>query len=231
MNPIRCIAIDDEPPALKVLEHFCGQTPGVDLIAKFTRPSEALHFLEDQSIDLLFMDVRMPSISGIELYKELEGKYAVIFTTAYSEYAVESFNLNAVDYLLKPFTYERFLQAVNKAAELLKLKRPVEAPNSFLVIKADYGLIKINCNEISFIESQDDYIKIYSRLKKPIVARLTMKAVQEKLSAANFVRIHRSYIVALDQISEIKNKVIFIGETALPLSSSYEKNFYNVYKR
>ena len=156
---IKAIAIDDEPPALKVIESFCSQAENIELEKTFTSPNEALKYLRKFPVDLIFLDINMPSITGIDFYKSLERETMVIFTTAYSEYAVEGFNLNAVDYLLKPFTQERFQQAIKKANDFYSYSRQVPGTiNQSLYIRADYSLIKINYEDIVLIESLDDYL-------------------------------------------------------------------------
>jgi DNA-binding LytR/AlgR family response regulator len=181
---ITAIAIDDEPPALKVIETLCAAFDFITLQKTFTRTDEALKHLRKYPVDLLFLDIQMPSLSGIDLYKSIEQQTMVIFTTAFSEYAVEGFNLNAVDYLLKPFTPERFAQAVNKAAEYIRYTRQHNTPESeYLFIRADYNLYKITITDIDYIEGLDDYIRIHLQQQKPVVARMTMKHILEKLEA------------------------------------------------
>lgn len=225
---IKVIAIDDELPALKIVEAFCNKTDFISLEKTFNKPTEALKHLRKFPVDLLFLDINMPSITGIELYKAIQQKTMVIFTTAYSEHAVEGFNLNAVDYLLKPFTYERFMQAVNKAHEYFNYENKKESVSQqYLFIRADYSLIKINVNDILFIEGLDDYLKIHLTKQKPIVARMTMKSILDKLSAKEFVRVHRSYIVSLKHAQNVRNKIISVAGEEIPLGSSYEETFLN----
>ena len=178
---IKAIAIDDELPALKIIEHFCEKSGLIDLQKTFSKPTEGLKYLKKFPADLLFLDINMPSISGIELYKSVEQNTMVIFSTAYSEFAVEGFNLNAVDYLLKPYTYERFLQAVTKANDIYNTIVPSEKnQEEYLFVRADYSLIKIAINDIVLIEGLDDYLKIYvQNTKNAIVTRLTMKGIME----------------------------------------------------
>jgi DNA-binding LytR/AlgR family response regulator len=155
----------------------------------------------------------------------------VIFTTAYSEYAVEGFNLNAVDYLLKPFTFERFLQAVSKASDYYRfLHRKDSDLQQYLFIRADYSLVKVMLEDILFVEGLDDYLKIHLAGRKPLVARMTMKNILEKLPEKDFIRVHRSFIVPLSKINKVKNKMIFIGDKSIPIGSSYEKLFFEIYK-
>lgn len=228
---IKAIAIDDEPPALKVIESFCSQAENIELEKTFTSPNEALKYLRKFPVDLIFLDINMPSITGIDFYKSLERETMVIFTTAYSEYAVEGFNLNAVDYLLKPFTQERFQQAIKKANDFYSYSRQVPGTiNQSLYIRADYSLIKINYEDIVLIESLDDYLKIYLSNDKIIVARMTMKSMVEKLPATEFIRVHRSFIVPLNRINQVRNKVISISGKEIPIGGNYEEAFFNVFK-
>jgi DNA-binding LytR/AlgR family response regulator len=221
---ITAIAIDDEPPALKVVEEFCKEAGFIDLQKTFTRPSEALKHLRKFPVDLLFLDINMPSISGIELYKQIPQETMAIFTTAHSEYAVEGFNLNAIDYLLKPFTYARFLQAANKANDFYQFSRQKSsAAPQFIFIRADYSLVKIALADIRYIEGLDDYIKIHLPGQPPVVTRMTMKAILEKLPAGEFIRVHRSFIVPVAGIDNVRNKTIHLGEVKIPVGASYEE--------
>lgn len=224
---LKAIAIDDEPPALRVIAHFCNQVDFIDLQKTFSRTDEALHYLESNSVDLLFLDINMPSMSGIEFYKAIPQEAMVIFTTAYAEYAVEGFNLSAIDYLLKPFTLERFLQAVHKAKEYQQFlqKKEVETPQ-YLFIKADYSVYKIAMSAILFIEGLDDYLKIHLENSKPIVARMTMKAIMEKLPSNDFIRVHRSFIVPFRRIENVRNKLIALRGEEIPIGASYEAEFF-----
>jgi len=215
---IGAIALDDEPLALKVLEAFCKKSDLIDLQKTFTSPNEAQKFLIKQPVDLLFLDIHLSSVNGIDFYRSIKQPAAVIFTTAFSEYAVEGFNLNAIDYLLKPFTFERFLQALEK----LNTTDSVPKKETYLFIRADYSLVKIHIPDILYIEGLDDYLKIHIKNKKTVVARMTMKAIIEKLSQQKFIRIHRSFIVPLDKVDHVKNKIIFINGIELPIGSSYE---------
>lgn len=223
---IHAIAVDDEPPALKVIETFCSRTEGIELEKTFTMPAEALKHLRKYPVDLLFLDIQMPSVNGIDFYKTVKQDTMVIFTTAFSEYAVEGFNVSALDYLLKPFTLGRFQQAVAKAIEYYNYKKQgsSETPR-YLFVRADYSLIKIALTDILYIEGLDDYLKIHLANTHPVVARMTMKAVLEKLPANDFIRVHRSYIVPFTRIESYRNKTIFIAGEEIPTGSSYEENF------
>jgi DNA-binding LytR/AlgR family response regulator len=227
---ITAIALDDEPPALKIVESFCGRVEFIDLAKTFTNPNEALKHLEKFPADLLFLDIRMPSMTGIQFAKKVPKDLMVIFTTAYSEYAVEGFNLNAVDYLLKPFTFDRFLQAANKANEYYKFLHNYDpSAQHYIFVRADYSLLKIMLDDILYIEGLDDYLKIFLAGRKPIIARMTMKAMLEKLPQKAFIRVHRSFIVPLSRIDNVRNKTIHISDKSIPVGNSYEKAFFEMY--
>jgi DNA-binding LytR/AlgR family response regulator len=223
---INAIAIDDEPLALKVIENFCEKVDFITLQKTFNKPNEALKHLSKFPVDLLFLDINMPSINGIEFYKQLKQSTMVIFTTAYSEYAVEGFNLNAVDYILKPFTFERFLLAVNKAHDFYNYQHQKENTSQYLYVRADYSLVKINIADILYIEGLDDYLKIHIENQKTVVTRLTMKGILEKLSPKNFIRVHRSFIIPLNRIESVRNKTILIAGKEIPIGTSYEEPFF-----
>jgi DNA-binding LytR/AlgR family response regulator len=223
---INAIAIDDEPPALSLLENFCGRITSIALQKTFTMPGEALKYLRGFPVDLLFLDIQMPSVTGTDFYKEVKQDTMVIFTTAYSEYAVEGFNLNAVDYLLKPFTFKRFQQAVTKAAEYHQYKHQHKAAEKkYIFIRADYSLQKIAVTDIIYIEGLDDYLKIHIHNGPPVIAKITMKAILEKLPANEFVRVHRSYIISFSRIESLRNKIIYMAGEEIPIGSSYEEDF------
>jgi DNA-binding LytR/AlgR family response regulator len=227
---IKAIALDDEPPALKVVENFCSQVDFIELEKTFTNPNEALKHLVKFPVDMIFLDIRMPSVSGFQFRKQVPQDLMVIFTTAYSEYAVEGFNVNAVDYLLKPFTFERFQQAVNKANDFYKyLHQQESAIQQYMFIRADYSLVKVMLNDILYIEGLDDYLKIHISGRKPLVARMTMKAMLDKLPSKEFVRVHRSFIVPFGKIEKVRNKMIYIQENEIPIGNSYERAFFDAY--
>ena len=233
---INAIALDDELPALDVIEAFCSQIDSIDLRKTFTRTGEARYYLEENPVDLLFLDINMPAESGITFHKSISAslqspKTMVIFTTAYSEFAVESYELQAVDYLLKPFTFGRFSQAVQKASEQYKfLHQSGDPQQAYLFFRVDYSLVKVAVADILFIEGLDNYLKIHLQGQKPLVVRLTMKAMLEKLPPKGFVRVHRSFIVSLDKIQVVRNKIITIGEEEIPLGSRYEGDFFGVFR-
>lgn len=219
---IKAIAIDDEPLALKIIEHFCKQTDFIELDKTFTKTDEALKHMKKFPVDLLFLDIQMPGKNGLDFYRQLDGEVMVVFTTAFSEYAVEGFNINALDYLLKPFSQERFLQAAEKAKkEMQSRKNTVD--HNHLLIRADYKLNRIEFDDILLIEGLDDYIRIHLKNKTAITARLSMKSILEKLPAAMFVRVHRSYIVPVKKVKSFYNKTIQIEDFVIPIGDTYKE--------
>ena len=221
---IKAIAIDDEPIALKVIENFCGRIYFINLEKTFNKPEDALKHLNKFPVDLLFLDVDMPGISGIELYKAIEQNTMVIFITAHSKYALDGFNLSAVDFVVKPFTFERFETAVNKAKEYYYYQTNKNSKDQQVIyVRVDYSLTKIALADILYIESLADYIHIYLQNQKRITTRITMKAMEDKLSQKNFIRVHRSFIVPISQIENVRNKIITIAGTEIPIGRSYEK--------
>lgn len=222
---IKAIALDDELPALKILQEFSSRVDFVSLEKVFTGPAEAMKYLRKFPVDLLFLDIQMPSVSGLTFYKEIPQNILLIFTTAYSQYAVEGFNLNAVDYLLKPFSFDRFLKAVTRTADYLRyIHQKVPSGKPYLFIRADYRLQKIAAEDILYIEGLDDYLKIHIRNHKTIVARMTMKTLLERLPAGDFLRVHRSYIVPLSNVRSIRRRIITLADGVdIPVGLSFEE--------
>ena len=225
---ISCIVVDDEPLALEVLSSFIARIPYLVLEGQYTDPFFAMEHLRKKKVGLLFVDIQMPDISGIELVKTLNNPPKIVFTTAYSSYAIEGFNLNAMDYLLKPIAFDRFLVAVNKVRDYMELSeaaQEVHQPEEkdvpeYMFVKSNYKDIKINFNEVLYIEGSEDYIKIHTTTKK-VMTLLSMKVVMEKLPENQFIRIHRSFIVAIDKIESKSNERITIGKQSLPIGASY----------
>ncbi|HEX6914227.1 MAG TPA: LytTR family DNA-binding domain-containing protein [Chitinophagaceae bacterium] len=217
---ISCIALDDEPLALRVINEYCERIPFLDLRQQFTNPDDARKFLKENRVDLLFLDIQMPDCNGVELYRSLQNKPAVIFTTAYKDFAVEGFNVDAVDYLLKPFDYPRFLKAVFKAKEYLEFISSKDLELSSIFVKVNYELTKINLKDIELIEALDDYIKIHIK-PHPVLTLMTLKAIQEKLPPREFIRIHRSYIVPVSKIEKFNRQKITVAGKEVPVGSSY----------
>jgi len=228
---ITCIAIDDEPLSLELLTDYAFRTEGLELLKTFTNPLDAAKYLKYSPIDLLFLDIQMPDISGISFYKSLEQDTMVIFTTAHSEYAVEGFNLSAIDYLLKPFEFDRFLMAVNKAKDYKEfVNRDAKSAEDFILVKSEYSLVKILVKDIEYIESFDDFIKIHICDKKPIMTLMSLKAILEMLPSEEFIRVHRSYIIPLNQVKSVRNNRIQILNTEIPLGIRHKNDFMNRYK-
>lgn len=217
---IRCIAIDDEPLALQVIKEFANTIPYLQLQQVFTDPEEAMKYLDEHTIDLIFLDIQMPDINGIQFYKSLENKPQVIFTTAYSEYAVEGFNVEAIDYLLKPFEYDRFAKAVQKANEYLEFLSSQEMQMASIFVKVDYQLMKINLKEIDLIEGLDDYIRI-TIPPRPVLTLMTLKSLLERLPPKEFIRIHRSYIIPINKIESFGKSKVKVAGKEIPIGSSY----------
>lgn len=222
---IKAIALDDEPLALEILQNLCSDIEYVDLQKTFTKSEEAFKYLRKYPVDLLFLDIDMPSISGLDFYRKLPHKTMVIFTTAYSEFAVEGFTLNATDYLLKPISLSRFQQAVEKAFQQWKTQTQ-NSEQQYLFIRADYSLMKILFSDILYIEGLDDYLKIHIQNQKTVVTRMTLKVILQKLPVNEFIRVHRSFIVSISKIDKIRNKIIYINDKEIPVSASYETIFF-----
>jgi len=225
---ITCIAIDDEPLALEILKKYISKIYFLELKGIFTDPFEAKKMLDEYPVDLVFLDIQMPDINGIEFSRELDKKSsAVIFTTAYSEYAVEGFNVDAIDYLLKPIEYDRFLKAVYKAKEYIDYLSNQELQEGYIFVKSDYQMVKINVKDILYIEGLDDYIKIYLP-QKSILTLMTLKTIIQKLSPKEFLRVHRSYIVPVSKIEHISKSKIKIADKEIPIGISYSEGFFAI---
>jgi two-component system, LytTR family, response regulator LytT len=227
---LKTIAIDDEPLAIALLTDYITKTPFLELSGTFDNPLDALDFLRNEQIDLILVDIQMPDLTGIEFTRILETGPKIIFTTAYAQYALEGFKLNATDYLLKPFSYEEFLKAVQKAHKIAELENSatttLEANNQFLFLKSEYKIRRINFNDILYIEGLKDYIKVYTRTDtKPIMSLNSLKALEQKLPEDKFMRVHRSFIVNLEQIDTIERSRIVFGKEYIPVSDQYKEKF------
>ena len=223
---MKCIAVDDEKYVLDLLVDNIQKVPFLQLVSRCRNALEAAEVLHRDPVDLNFLDIQMPGLNGLQFIKTLQQPPMIIFVTAYSEHAVEGFELNAVDYLLKPVSFERFMKACNKAYERFSLqqKTPVkdDKPGYFFVY-VEYNQVKITVEEILYIEGMKDYAKIYlSSSNRPVITKMSLKNIEEKLSGYRFVRIHKSYIVSADKVTAIKRDLICIGNTELPLSDFYK---------
>lgn len=225
---MKCIAVDDEPLALALLEDNIRQVPSLELVASCTTAMDALTELKRQGVDLIFLDIQMPGLTGIQLLQSLAVRPMVILITAYEKYALEGFNLDVVDYLVKPVPFERFLKACNKALDFYKLKNNslsgAPAWPEYFFVNAEYGLVKIVFSEIRLIEGLKDYLKIQQGETKPLIIRMSLKAIEEKLPPGKFFRIHKSYIISIDHITAIRRNSVFLGTLELPLSDLYKDN-------
>lgn len=224
---IKAIALDDEPLALEIISHFSKSIDFIHLEKTFTKQNEAMKYLRNYPVDLIFLDINMPQKNGIDFFKSLNADPILIFTTAYSEFAVEGFNINATDYLLKPFSEERFVQAAMKARNEFEFRKN-RSVQTHLMIRADYKLYRIEFDNILFIEGLDDYIQIHQTNGSKIVARYSMKSILAKLPDQKFIRIHRSYIVATNYIKSIQNKTVTLNDFVLPIGDTYRDEILNM---
>jgi DNA-binding LytR/AlgR family response regulator len=228
---LTCIALDDEPLALLVLEKYIGKIYFLDCKRFFTDAEEAREFLQSTAVDIIFLDIQMPDVNGIEFSKSLVLKRtAVIFTTAFDEYAIDGFNVDAVDYLLKPIAYDRFLKAVNKAKEYLEYLGSQELEHGYIFVKSDYQMMKIFLRDIVYIEALDDYIKIFLG-QRSVLTLMTLKAITQKLPSKEFLRVHRSYIVPVNKIDHISRSRIRVADKDIPIGISYSESFFNAMKQ
>ncbi|MEP6712816.1 MAG: response regulator transcription factor [Ferruginibacter sp.] len=227
---IICLAVDDEPPALEVLKKYISSVPNIQLLGTCADALEALTMLQQHNIDLLFLDIQMPQLSGTDLVRTLKNPPKVIFTTAFRKFAVEGFELDAVDYLLKPISFERFLKAVNKVMDTNLHSLDIHNSNgdnnnrpedAFITLRADRKNLKVSLNDILYIESLKDYIKVVT-INKTIVTKQSISSIEETLPKNQFIRIHRSFIVSINKIETFTNEIIEIGKKEMPISRMYK---------
>jgi DNA-binding LytR/AlgR family response regulator len=222
---IRCIAIDDELLVRELLEDNIRQIPFLQLIRTCKNAMEAIEVMQNEPVDLIFLDIQMPRLNGLQFLRSLPQPPMVILVTAYEQYAMDGFELQVVDYLLKPFSFERFLKACNHARELFQLRnKDAEGPQDFFVY-VEYAQVKIVVADITYIEGLKDYIKIHlSSSTKPVLTRMTIKAMEEKLPPPAFIRTHKSFLVAASKITAVKRDLIMIGNQEVPVSEFYKEN-------
>ncbi len=224
MNRLRAIAIDDEPIALEVIKNLLEDIPFIEVARCFTKAIEAVSFLQENDIQLIFLDIKMPGLSGVEFLRSLSSPPMVIFTTAYSEHAVQSFELNAVDYLLKPFSFSRMLKACNRAFELYQLKKysenQVDKSLPIIFIKSGFEQIKVDLVDLRYAESIGNYVRLNLN-KQSVMSRLTMTEAEILLTRSAFIRVHRSFIVAKAKITKIDKRSVWLEETEIPIGASY----------
>jgi len=219
---LRFVAIDDEPLALELIKGYALQFPEIEMVQMFDDAVSGVEFLRHNNIDLLFVDINMPDINGLDLVKSLGYKPIVIFTTAYKKFAFDGFELDALDYLLKPIDFKRFSKAVEKAIDYYHYKHSSgEEQNKSIFVYCEYRLIKISIDDIEYIESLDDYIKIHFTAAKPLLTLMTLKNVLEKLPPEKFKRIHRSYIVSVSKIKSVLSRKVQLASAELPVSNTY----------
>jgi len=228
---IKCIAIDDEPLALRQISEYIKDTPFLSLQGTFENAVEAMLFLNDNEVDLIFVDIQMPKLNGLDFVKSLKQRPDVIFTTAYSEYAIDGFQLDALDYLLKPLDYTTFLKGANKALSNFKQKNKAEeqlnSTPDHIFIKSEYKIIRIELDKIRYIEGNRGYLRFVLENAKPVMSLLSMKKIEEKLPASQFIRVHRSFIVNLDKVSVIERSQIIFDDVRIPVSEQYKDKLQN----
>ncbi len=226
---MKTIIIDDEKPAINILSKFVSKIPFIQLQLATSNAFEALEILNKEKIDLLFLDIEMPDITGLELLKSLEQKPMIIFTTAYENYALQGYELDIVDYLVKPIRFERFLKGVNKAHKLFNLNLNIieKSKADFLFLKVEYKTVKIAFEDILYIEGLKDYVKVHTK-KGMILSRLNLKGIEEKLPSNLFLRIHRSFIVAILKITSYQKSIVYIDNIEIPLGNTYRENVLRI---
>lgn len=233
---LKCLVVDDEPLAAKLISTYVGRTPFLELSAEAHTPEDAIAAINNGGIDLIFMDIHMPRLTGMQLARLVPDSVRIVFTTAYADHAVEGFRVNALDYLLKPVSYDEFLQAANRAladAEMRQAANDSAAPqlparNDFLVVKSEYRLLRLPVKDIVYIEGLKDYVKInLATDPKPVLTLMSMKALEEALPASRFVRVHRSFIVNMDCMRVIERNSIILAGRCIPVSESYRRRFFS----
>ena len=231
---IKCAIVDDEPLAVELLASYVSKIPFLELCGKYTNATDALHGINEQPVDLMFLDIQMPELNGLELSKMVPENTRIVFTTAFDRYAVDSFRVNALDYLLKPISYADFLEACNKAMQWFQLVQQNEQPAAPAVeeeprsicVKSEYKLLQINLDDIRYIEGLKDYVKIYTEQSPhPILSLMNMKAIEQLLPTSRFIRVHRSFIVQKSKIREIERNRIVFGDVYIPIGDSYKQAF------
>ncbi|MBJ6120123.1 response regulator transcription factor [Pontibacter sp. BT310] len=244
MKTIRCLVVDDKPLALDILTDYIKKVDFLEFVASTTSALEALKLVEKERIDLLFLDIQMPELTGIQVMKILGEKCRVILTTAYTEYALEGYEHNVVDYLLKPIAFDRFYKAVQKAKQVFDLQQTIVAPTvvsspkeekpaeipvarDIIFVKTEYKIVKLRLDDILYVEGLQNYVSIYTKTER-ILSLKNIKKMEELLPSGQFVRVHKSYIISLDKIDSIERNRIFIGEAVIPVGETYKDNFMHL---
>ena len=238
---INCIAIDDEPLALDILKAYCAKVPFLNLVGTFTNAIHTLEYLRHNMVDLMFLDIQMEELTGIQLLNSLKNKPLVIFTTAYDHYAIQGFDLDILDYMLKPIAFERFVKGANKALEQM-LKQEFSSSyeksekttglgsNTFFFVKTETRIEKVNAAEVLYVEGMGDYWRIVTKTRR-IMTLMNAKGIEEILHEPEFCRVHKSYFIAIDKIDFVERKHIKIGEILIPISETYQKNFFDLIEK
>lgn len=233
---IRCVVVDDKPLAIDILNDYIGKIPDLTLAFSSTNPLEALDYVMKNEVELIFLDIQMPQLNGVQFMKIVNEKCQIILTTAYSEYALEGFENNAIDYLLKPVSFERFYKAVQKVIRHLSLTLATQTPltyqaaepeNDYIFVKTEYKLVKINTDDILFVEGMQNYVAIQTKTEK-ILSLQSIKKTEEQLPKKQFIRVHRSFIVAVKKINSIERARIYIGDAVIPFGDLYKDDFYKL---
>lgn len=230
MRNLKCCIIDDEPLAIKLIESYVNQIPFLSLVGTFSSASSAVHTMVEEDIDLVFLDIQMAELNGLEFALVIPQKCRIIFITAFTQYAPEAFSVNALDYLMKPVSFERFSAAVNKAHHWFEISEKAQAASpeqKFIMVKSDYKLIQIAIDDITFIESMKDYAKIMLENGQNVTTLASLNALEDSLDHSKFMRVHRSYIVNLHKIKMANKNVVLVGEHKVPISESYRTAFNN----
>ena len=237
---INCIAIDDEPLALDIIKAYCAKVPFLNLAGTFSNAIDTLEYLRHNTIDLMFLDIQMEELTGIQLLNSLKNKPMVIFTTAYDQYAIQGFDLDVLDYLLKPIPFERFVKGANKALELMQKERVVQPEkqervtvsnkNTFFFVKTETRIEKVNASDVLYVEGMGDYWRIVTKTHR-IMTLMNAKGIEEILHEPGFCRVHKSFFVAVDKIEFVERKQIKIGEIMIPISDTYQKNFFDLIEK
>lgn len=225
---LKCIVIDDERLARQYIKNYISKIPELELLGDYNSPLKALDLIKSGQVDLMFIDIQMPDITGIEFVRSLDNPPKVIFTTAYQEYALEGFELSATDYLLKPFSFERFFQAANKAISSLTVTQSIKLADDFITIRADRKYYKINFNDIRYIEGQKAYVTFHTD-KKKITALASLKDLEQKLPSNLFLRIHKSYIASKQHIDELEGNMIKVNDKQLPIGNTYKNEILKLF--
>lgn len=237
---INCIAIDDEPLALDIIKAYCSKVPFLNLSGTFSNAMDTLEYLRHNTVDLMFLDIQMEELTGIQLLNSLKSKPLVIFTTAYDQYAIQGFDLDVLDYLLKPIPFERFVKAANKALEQMQKEKMIQPEkqeraavsntNTFFFVKTETRIEKVNAAEVLYVEGMGDYWRIVTKTRR-IMTLMNAKGIEEILHEPGFCRVHKSFFVAVDKIEFVERKQIKIGEILIPISDTYQKNFFDLIEK